>query len=73
MIQKFNFEQFEENNKMQMQTFLEEKMLDEEILLKSLRKEKLNYPLQLMLWIRSNMTNEVLVKVDQEVLDGIKL
>ena len=55
-----------------MQNYLEGKVLDEEILLKTLKSEKLNVMFKMMVWIRSNMTNEVLTRVDGDQLEKIK-
>lgn len=55
-----------------MQTYLEGKSLDEDILLRTLKAEKLNIFLRMIIWIRSNLTNEVLTKVDSDKLEKIK-
>lgn len=55
-----------------MQSYLEKKMLDEDLLVRKLAKKKLNFPLKLIVWIRANMTNEVMVKIDYADLDEIQ-
>lgn len=47
-------------------------MLNEELLIRKLAQKKLNFPLKLVLWVRANMTNEVMAKIDYCQLEDIK-
>lgn len=47
-------------------------MLEEELLLRDLSMEKLTFPLKLVLWVRANLSNEVLVKIDYSILEDVK-
>lgn len=50
----------------------DQNIYDDEKLIQTLKKEKLNMLLRLIIWIRSNMTNDVLVKFDLKKLEKIK-
>ena len=47
-------------------------MLEEELLLRELSMDKLTFPLKLVLWVRANLSNEVLVKIDYSILEDVK-
>jgi len=47
-------------------------MLNEEILIKNLLREKLTFPLKFLLWNRTHLSNEVLVKLEYVFLEDLK-